>query len=263
MSTSLLLERTGSLLESLYKLLPDPRPKSLFDNTELAAHREQGPLWLDASDNAILLDAVNKQPERWPGLVIESPAPDDTLLAHLRHLLIVNFDGARRGVLRYSNPVTASYFFTSDSDHPNASWLGPISRLSWYGGTWADIAQNNQRWLHLDNPHAAQWTPPAPPNPPRLSPAHEQALGRQEQERFAFEWWKRQTGTSFPQALDYLDEGMVHGFAEAPSLMNRYLTLRAQHPVSQPPTFRLNSHGEQRLHALQKLLQTICTESTQ
>ncbi len=255
MTTSLLLERTDHLLEKLYQLLPDPRPKVLFDKTELAPYREKSPLWLMSSTDESLLQAVRSAPEDWPGLIIESPFSNDTLLAHLRHLLIIHFDGIRRGVLRYSNPVTASYFFTSGAPEEKAPWLGPIFRLSWYGGTWADLAQGTQRWISLDNPHVSRWTPAAQPTTPRLRDIHEDAFRRQERERFAYGWWKKQTGTTFPDALAYLDEGMAHGFATDPALMNRYLSLRAQHPDLETPPRQYGGTGEERLNALQRLLQ--------
>lgn len=116
MSVYVLLERTDRLLEHLYKLLPDPAPTALFDKTELAAYREQSPLWLEAASP--LLEAIHDAPDAWPGLIIESAAPADVVLAHLRHILFFRFEGQRRGVLRYSHPVTASYFFTAEPLNP-------------------------------------------------------------------------------------------------------------------------------------------------
>ena len=255
MKTCLLLERTDHLLEKLYQLLPDPKPRMLFDKTELAPYRDKSPLWVAVTDDDRLLQTVHNAPESWPGLIIESPFHHDILLAHLRHLLIVNFDEIRRGVLRYSNPVTASYFFTTGTAEEKAPWLGPISRLSWYGGTWPDLAQGNQRWMSLDNPQVSCWTPPAQPTTPRLSDAQEDAFRRQERERFAYDWWKKQTGTDFPRALDYLDEGIAHGFATDPTLMNRYLSLRAQTPGQESPPRQYGGTGEERLNTLRGLLQ--------
>ncbi|MBP0942410.1 DUF4123 domain-containing protein [Pseudomonas sp. 20GA0148] len=255
MRISLLLERTDDLLEKLYHLLPDPKPHMLFDRTELAPCRDKSPLWLAATDDDNVLRAVHDDPEKWPGLIIESPFHNDILLAHLRHLSIVNFEGIRRGVLRYSNPVTASYFFTTGTTEENAPWFGPISRLSWYGGTWPDLAQGNQRWMSLDNPHASRWTPATQPATPRLSDAHEHAFRHQERERFAYDWWKKQSGVAFAKALDYLDEGMAHGFATDPTLMNRYLSLRAQHPDQEAPPRQYGGTGEARLNTLRDLLQ--------
>ncbi|RMT80027.1 hypothetical protein ALP40_01000 [Pseudomonas viridiflava] len=255
MTASFLLERTDTVLEKLYQLLPDPSPSVLFDTTELEPYREKSPLWLAASASGSLLQAVHNTPEDWPGLIIESPAPPPILLAHLRHLLIVRFDDARRGVLRYWSPLTASYFFTAHAAEDNAPWLGPITRLSWYGGTWTDLAHNTQRWNSLDNPHASQWTPAIQLATSRLSDTQEDAFRRQERERFAYDWWKRQTGCAFIDALTYLDEGMAHGFATDPALMSRYLSLRTQHPAQEAPPRQHTGTGEERLNTLQHLLQ--------
>ncbi|RMO79891.1 hypothetical protein ALQ33_02187 [Pseudomonas syringae pv. philadelphi] len=179
MNIYLLLERTDSLLKQLYRRLPDPAPTLLFDKTELAAYRDKSPVLLDASIQHPLLNIVLEHPDAWPGLIIESASPVEVVLAHLRHILFVRFEGVRRGVLRYSHPVTASYLFTADTAQSSAQWLGPMSRLRWYGGTWADVAQGNQRWMSIDNPHAPHWVPPQPPVPLALSQRQEDALRRQ------------------------------------------------------------------------------------
>ncbi|WP_440807256.1 DUF4123 domain-containing protein [Pseudomonas syringae] len=180
MSVYVLLERTDRLLEHLYKLLPDPAPTTLFDKTELVPYREQSPLWLEATSP--LLEAIHDAPEAWPGLIIEGDAPADVVLAHLRHILFIRFEGQRRGVLRYSHPVTASYFFTAEPPQTSAQWFGPISRLGWYGGTWEDLAQGKQRWFDVRNPHAPDWQPPQPQVTFGLNQQQEDALRRQNKE---------------------------------------------------------------------------------
>ncbi|GFZ68539.1 hypothetical protein PSE10B_50610 [Pseudomonas amygdali pv. eriobotryae] len=182
MKVYVLLERTDSLLEQLYQRLPDPAPAVLFDKTELAAYREKSPLFLDTSGSNTLVEAMHEEPESWPGLIIESPSPADVLLGHLRHILFVRFDGQRRGVLRYSHPVTASYFFTAEPPQSSAQWFGPISRLGWYGGTWEDLAQGKQRWFDVRNPHAPDWQPPQPQVTFGLNQWQEDALRRQNKE---------------------------------------------------------------------------------
>ncbi|MEQ4315063.1 DUF4123 domain-containing protein [Pseudomonas syringae] len=182
MSLYVLLERTDSLLEQLYRLLPAPEPCMLFDETELTNSRQASPVFLDADGQHPLLEAVSENPDDWPGLIIESASPVEVVLAHLRHILLVRFEGNRRGVLRYSHPVTASYFFTAETPQTSTQWLGPISRLRWYGGTWADIAQGDQHWISIDNPHASRWKPPYPLVTPGLSLRQEDALRLQNRE---------------------------------------------------------------------------------
>lgn len=92
MNIYLLLERTDSLLEQLYRRLPDPAPTLLFDKTELAAYRDKSPVLLDASVQHPLLNIVIEHPDARPGLII-SASPVEVVLAHLRHILFVRFEG--------------------------------------------------------------------------------------------------------------------------------------------------------------------------
>lgn len=110
MNTWLLLERTNSVLPQLYRKIGAPQLSMLFDTTELAAYTEQSPLLVTTDENSDLLNAVQQTPEDWPGLIIQSEQPTVAVLAHLRQILLVRFEALGRGVLRYSNPVTASYF---------------------------------------------------------------------------------------------------------------------------------------------------------
>ncbi|WP_415639590.1 DUF4123 domain-containing protein [Pseudomonas floridensis] len=251
----MLLERTERLLEKLYQLLPAPKHNVLFDRTELAPCRDKSPLWLTIDDNSALLDAIHANPEIWPGLIMQSSWSADCVFDHLRHILIIIFDARRRGVLRYWDPITASYFFTSSGIDESPLWLGPIANLSWYGGTWADHAHGTLRWFQIANPHACNRARPAHAFTPILNVAHEDALRLQERERFVYGWWKKHTDTPFPHALAYLDEGMAHGFETDPALMNRYLSIRARHPDHQSPPRQHGDTGEERLNALQHVLQ--------
>lgn len=255
MTSSVLLERTDDLLEKIYSLLPSPAPHFLFNETELADCKEQSPLWLEVMDNTPLLDAIHLEPEHWPGLLIESTSSTNVLLAHLRRILFIHFDQIRRGVLRYSNPITASYFFGINDAQANAQWLGPISRLSWYGGTWTDYALDRQRWQSTENPHVRDWQCPDESFTPHLDAIHEHALQRQEQERFAYNWWRKRSDTSFPQTLIYLAEGMSQGFGEEQDVMKRYLSLRAQYPTSLIQLTDEHDNNEKRLHDLQQSLE--------
>lgn len=253
-TTSILLERTDDLLAKLYQRLPDPNPTFLFDATELADYTEQSPVWLEATGNASLLALMHEEPEHWPGLIIESQASHQTLLAHLRHILFIRFDQERRGVLRYSSPTTASYFFTVDSPQATAAWMGPLSRLTWYGGTWKDLAEGNQRWFNADNPQAQQWQCPAEQKSLHLDALHEQALRRQQKDHFIYQWWQRQHEASFTEASRYLDEGMGDGFLDAQTL-NDYLSLRAQYPTTAAVAIPLDGDSEERLALLRQHLE--------
>ncbi|PMZ30080.1 hypothetical protein C1X25_38370, partial [Pseudomonas sp. GW247-3R2A] len=74
------------------------------------------------------------------------------LLEHLRRMLTVTFGLHHRALLSYYNPHTASYFFDACDALELSRWLGPISQLRWFGGTWADRAIGSQGWQQLFNP---------------------------------------------------------------------------------------------------------------
>jgi hypothetical protein len=253
MSISVLLERTDDLLEKLYQQLPDPSPTLLFDSTELQAYSEQSPIWLPPTSSSIILELMRQEPTEWPGLIIESHATEEVLLEHLRHILFVHFDTERRGVLRYSNPTTASYFFTIDNEITSCLWMGPISGLSWFGGTWFDLGHNQLRWFNSQAPNAQHWTKPDDQKTFHLSSMHEQALQRQQKEHFLYLWWQRQSELSLTDASRFLDEGMQYGFVE-PDELNNYLTLRASYSDKKLPAISADGSAEERLERLRQKL---------
>ncbi|MCE4055148.1 DUF4123 domain-containing protein [Pseudomonas sp. Au-Pse12] len=253
MTFSLLLERTEQVLEKIYQGADDPSPTLLFDSTELAECREQSPLWLDTAHNPRLLECVSQEPGLWPGLIIDSAASTQTLLSHLRHILLVRFGEDRKGVLRYSNPTTASYLFTLDDAQSRATWLGPISHVRWYGGTWADQARGEQRWFSVDNPDAEHWKAIRGQVPARLGPREEQALQRQRKEHFVYQWWKNQGDMAFAQACQYLDQGLDNGFVQAGEL-HTFLALRSGYPHHELPPLTPSVSNEERLELLQRYL---------
>src|SRR5690554_5366159 len=135
LSTWLLLDFDEGLPKRLYQWGDQPDPLRLFDETELAGYSAQSPLLVSAEHNPRLIRAFNDEPGNWPGLLLATPHPLPLVLRHLRHILIIGFAGQRKGVLRYYNPRTASYFFPAQPVEL-AALLGPIQQLSWHGGTW-------------------------------------------------------------------------------------------------------------------------------
>lgn len=249
----LLLERTDRLLPELYRLGEDPDPIRLFDGTELAACEEESPLLINAQANPSLLAALLNEPLTWPGLLLEATGTTEGLLAHLRHILFIRFDQERRGVLRYSRPRTASYFFPACDAETRPLWLGPIQRLSWYGGTWHDHADGREAWQQIDSQQAQMWHPGTTAQELHLSATQEQALQRQQGEHFLYQWWERQSGIRFETAWDYLSAGMQTGFVTAESL-NAYLDLRHANPHTAPPDALPPGTDQERLDVLAKHL---------
>lgn len=255
----LLLERTEHLLTVLYHQAEDPDPIRLFDGTELAACEEESPLLINAQTNPSLLATVQSEPLAWPGLLLEATETTEGLLAHLRHILFMHFDQERRGVLRYSRPRTASYFFPACDAEMLSLWLGPIQRLSWYGGTWHDHADGRETWLHLENQQAKTWRAGATAYKLHLNATQEQALERQQGEYFLYQWWERQSGIRFDAAWEYLTRGMQAGFVSAESL-SAYLDLRHANPHAKAPHVLPPGTDQERLNALARHLATSMTD---
>lgn len=255
----LLLERTEHLLPELYRLAEDPDPVRLFDGSELAECEEESPLLINARTNPSVLAAAQSQPKVWPGLLLETAGPTEELLTHLRQILFVRFDQERRGVLRYSRQRTASYFFPACDHKTRPTWLGPIQRLSWYGGTWHDCADGCEAWHHIENQQATMWHAGTIAYELRLSAKQEQALQRQQGEHFLYQWWAQQGGICFETALNYLAAGMQAGFATAESL-STYLDLRHASPHATPPHALPGGTDQERLDALAQHLATSTTD---
>ncbi|WP_339465276.1 MULTISPECIES: DUF4123 domain-containing protein [unclassified Pseudomonas] len=253
MSISVLLERTDDLLEKLYQRVPDPNPTLLFESTELQEYTEQSPIWLESASSAFIIEQMREIPSAWPGLIIESQASNENLLAHLRYILFIRFDTERKGVLRYSNPRTASYFFTVKDETTSGTWMGPINRMNWYGGTWFDLANNSLRWFSVENGNTRDWKENDGLNSLHLDVLHEQALQRQQKEHFVYLWWHKQSNASLADAAQFLDEGIADGFLE-PQELNEYLSLRASYPNTQTPMVPKCGGGEERLELLRQYL---------
>lgn len=252
----LLLEPTAHLSSRLYRLCPNPSIIHLFDGTELHACTEESPLLISTSENPLLLDAIYDEPQAFPGLILESRWPLKDLLAHLRHILFIRFDVQRKGVLRYSIPRTASYFFPACQGETIATWLGPINELQWYGATWRDSAEDHVRWQKLENYNAYRWSLTV--DMLALDEAQEQALRRQQGERFLHGWWSQQTGCSFDKAWGYLTEALSHGFASTESL-GAYLDLRSTYPQAIAPHKLPAGNDQERLGHLAQYLERSST----
>lgn len=255
----LLLEYRDDLPEKLYRLGENPDPYRLFDGTELAPCVDQSPLLVSVAENPSLMADFLAQPHGWAGLQIDSAQPLPNVLQHLRHILFIGFDGSRKGVLRYSNPRTASYFFPALEGGDLPLWLGPIRRLSWYGATWRESAAQQAHWYCQENPHADQWQAIAGQKSFVLDKGHTQALQRQQTEKFLFHWWQKQSSLSFAEASSYLEEGMTSGFLSADSL-STYLEIRSAHRDATPPPPLPQGSDEVRLNHLKTSLERSATD---
>lgn len=221
----MLLELDEPLLQRIYRLEPDPRPQALFADTELDTHIKHGPLLIQLTPGSPCLSDYRQKPEQWPGLLLSSWQPADELLVHLRSMLIVRFEGKRKGILRYYDPQVASYFFPATE--AVATWLGPIEQLFWYCPTWADRSKNISNWRSLRGEPASSGPPLD--GAPALDEMQIAALECQQLEAFAYQCRKEHSRSGFSQIVDYLQQGIAAGFEDEESLRG-YLEVRLAYP---------------------------------
>jgi hypothetical protein len=201
----------------------------LFEGTEWHALRKQGPVLIDLRTCPALAELCQREAPYWRGLLLGSEAPASALLTHLRRMLTVGFGVHHRALLSYYNPCTASYFFDACDAGELSRWLGPISQLCWFGGTWADRANGSQGWQRLLNPGLA------------VSPlAIEEALSAHQKTRLQtcllehHTWqWCQSTGTDYRTLWSHLQEGLTLGFSER-AVLDGWLWLRLQYPEAVP-----------------------------
>jgi hypothetical protein len=197
----------------------------LFEGTELHALREHGPILVELRTCPALVESCHSEAHIWRGLLVLSEASSSQLLAHLRRMLTVSFGLHHRALLSYYNPHTASYFFDACDARELSRWLGPISQLRWFGGTWADRAVGSQGWQQLLNPGLA------------VSPlAVEESLSPRQREKLQtclleqHVWrWSRSTATDYNTLWSHVQEGLALGFSER-SVLDGWLWLRLQYP---------------------------------
>lgn len=212
----------GALLQQTFA---QARRFWLFEGTEWHALRARGPALIDLRTCPALAEACYGQVQVWRGLLVVSEASSSELLAHLRRMLTVTLGLHHRALLSYYNPNTASYFFDACDALELSRWLGPISQLHWFGGTWADRAIGSQGWQQLLNPELVV-SPLAVEE--SLSPRQREKLQTCLLEQHAWHW-SQSTGTDYQRLWSHVQEGLALGFSERP-VLDGWLWLRLQYP---------------------------------
>jgi len=211
----------------LRRYLADDNSIALFEGTELHEWREHGPRLIDLAQSPALARACHHEPHAWPGLLLTCEAPLAGMLDHLRRLLTVTLGLHHKALLSYYNPQTASYFFDACDARALSLWLGPLSRVRWFGGTWADRAIGSLGWQQLLNPGLSV-EPLAIEQ--SLSPLQQEKLQQCLLEQHAWRW-SRSTGADYHSLWSHLQEGLALGFSERP-VLDGWLWLRLQYPSS-------------------------------
>ncbi|WP_104203339.1 DUF4123 domain-containing protein [Billgrantia saliphila] len=172
----LVVEQRSETLERLYALDSTPDIVWLFDETRYASVRDVGPLVVATQPGTALWDAFVAAQGDAPlaGIAVTSSAERDTVLNHLRHRLDAKFYGNRFGLLRYYDPWVAAHLFT---DTPSSLWLGSLSALFWYGGTFRQRAHHGAAWYACRSASTAIMDPTIETSDPiSLAPAQEKSL---------------------------------------------------------------------------------------
>lgn len=222
----------------------------LFEGTEWHALREDGPALIDLRTCPVLAGLCHSEAPLWRGLLVASETSSSQLLAHLRRMLTVTFDSHHRALLSYYSPHTASYFFDACDALELSRWLGPISQLRWFGGTWADRAVGSQGWQQLVNPRLAVSPLAVEEN---LSPRHREKLQTCVLEQHTWHWSKS-TGTEYHTLWSHVQEGLALGFSER-RVLDGWLWLRLQYPGAFPALPLPGFTQQERLDHLRNLWQ--------
>ena len=220
---------------------------ALFADTDLHALRAHGPCVVELAAQGALAEGVHEQPQEWPGLLLQATVSTACLLEHLRRMLTVTFGLHYKGLLSYYNPCTASYFFDACDARELSRWMGPIEKLYWYGGTWADHATGSLGWQQLVNPRL------------EVEPlAIEDCLSLQQQGRLQagmleqHAWrWSRSTGRDYEVIWNSLAQGIELGFSQR-AVLDGWLRLRLQYPSAEPEEPLPGRTQQERLDSLRQ-----------
>ncbi|AVU74148.1 DUF4123 domain-containing protein [Pseudomonas rhizophila] len=248
----LLLDVPGApdTAQRLQEQFAEIRRFALFEGTELHGLREHGPLLVDLQQSPALASLCHLDAGAWPGLLLVSRASEAQLLAHLRRMLTVTLGLHHKALLNYYNPHTASYFFDGCDPRELSCWLGPISLVRWFGGTWGDRTIGSQGWQQLCNPGLAV---PALENEHSLSDWQQSQLQRCLLERHVWQW-SCSTGRDFRLLWEDLQQGLTLGFTERP-VLDDWLWLRLQYPNARPVPGLKGGSQRERLDHLRRLWQ--------
>ncbi|MBV4550104.1 DUF4123 domain-containing protein [Pseudomonas sp. SWRI102] len=236
--------------QRLREQFTEARRFPLLEDTEFDELKKHGPLLVDLRQSPALASLCQLDAQSWPGLLLVSATPVESLLAHLRRMLTVTLGLHHKALLNYYNPHTASYFFDGCDPRELSCWLGPISVLRWFGGTWADRAMGCQGWQQLSNPRL-----PVPALETEHGLSDRQQIRLQEclLERHVWQW-SRSTGHDYWVLWEYLQQGRALGFSEQ-AVVDGWLWLRLQYPDDRPVPGLVGGSQRERLDHLRRLWQ--------
>ena len=224
---------TPTLSADIYTHSNSEENAALYLDSDLSTLLDVSPYVIRVREGDYLLQQYEQNAltkKGWTGVLIAvtEETSFEALLAHLRQRLLVSFSSGRKGILHYSNPNVANYFFGETELHTNTdSWLGMIKQVRWYG---AENSPNQGVWCKVQNhsdkaeAHTPLWV---------ITPSQEASFNIQNIDRALTTYF-----TNASMDLDdsqkwalyrgYFNEAETLGFVELENIY-QYLTLcRAQ-----------------------------------
>lgn len=237
----LLAEPQKAVLEKIYSgTFTAPKINHLFENTDMASLKDSGPILI--TDAQASLADYKEILQTHSGLLITSAHPQQQIIQHLRHILIVYFNTEQQGIFRYYDPYIASYFFPPLNEQETTQWLGPIHNLEWYNIDWRNRINSPDQWQQKTNPKASEYRadPAKLTSKPALSNNQKLTLQDMQEEKAAYHWYIEnqaqlsQSNITIDTLIYWVKQGIRDGFAGKQQL-NQYLSVRVQYPKASPP----------------------------
>ncbi|MBL4831904.1 MAG: DUF4123 domain-containing protein [Aliivibrio sp.] len=149
----LVATHTSTMAKDIYTHTKSPDIAPLYINTVLADLFKCSPYVVRVFPNDNLIEQYQhkaKLTKNWSGIIVSvsSSTSFEALLSHLRCRLMITFEGQRKGILHYYNPIVANYFFDGPNTTDTDNWLGPIKQVCWYG---SNHSPNQSLWCKIDN----------------------------------------------------------------------------------------------------------------
>ncbi|WP_298776040.1 DUF4123 domain-containing protein [uncultured Shewanella sp.] len=138
----------------------------------------------------------------WSGIIVSVRATVsfDMVLAYLRHRVLIQFSGKRKGVFHFQNPNVARYFFGEAQLQDTQEWMGPLLYLHWY-----------EQWHNGGEEVLGQWRQVENPAPSYDLCSDRDTLGNQA----LFPLWQLRESQQQALELQFDDKNIVRFFKES------------------------------------------------
>ncbi|WP_299492706.1 DUF4123 domain-containing protein [uncultured Shewanella sp.] len=138
----------------------------LYIDTSLADLMEQSPYVVNIFQDDPLFEIFQSNAQKWSiasstgshrspwsGIIVSVRASVsfEMLLTYLRHRVLIQFSGKRKGVFHFQNPNIARYFFGEAQLKDTQEWMGPLLYLHWYEQWRSDAGETQGQWRQVAN----------------------------------------------------------------------------------------------------------------